>query len=297
LLPSLPPLDTAEGGRAVVRLAEIVDAELVVIDTFARAVEGDENEADTVRNLYRWTGLHLKHAGRAFVRVDHAGKDLAKGQRGTSAKNDDVDVVWQMTAKDRGGYQLVAKKRRMGWVPEHVNLELSEGGRLAFNLAEGVAYPAGTVDVVNELDRLGVPVELSATKATKAYRAAGGSARNEVLRAAQRYRQRRSVDSYLVGDEAMATARQPVDNIVDKPVDNSGRGAGRGTSETGRGAVGRGDPLETAKPQLDDRAPQIGARWGAVGAVTGARCGPPNGATRPPPGPDEHSDDVDNLPW
>jgi hypothetical protein len=137
LLPSLPGLDEPEGGKAVVRLAQLCEAALVVIDTFGRAVHGDENEADTVRAWYRWTGLHLKAEGRAFVRVDHAGKDIEKGQRGTSAKNDDVDVVWRLTRQDGDAYKLIAKKRRMGWVPETVDLVLEETSDLTYKMLGG----------------------------------------------------------------------------------------------------------------------------------------------------------------
>ena len=38
--------------------------------------------------------MALKEAGIALLRIDHAGKDLTRGQRGTSAKRDDVEVVW-----------------------------------------------------------------------------------------------------------------------------------------------------------------------------------------------------------
>ena len=83
-LPTLPPLDTLEGGRAVLDIARHYKARLVVVDTFGRAVDGEEDRADTVRAWYRWTGQPLKSEGVAFLRVDHAGKDTKRGQRGTS---------------------------------------------------------------------------------------------------------------------------------------------------------------------------------------------------------------------
>jgi hypothetical protein len=188
LLPSLPGLDQPEGGKAVVRLAQLVQAELVIIDTFGRAVHGDENEADTVRAWYRWTGIHLKHDGRAFVRVDHAGKDIEKGQRGTSAKNDDVDIVWQMTAGDAGTFKLKAKKRRMGWVPLEVDLTMTEDDHLRFTLTDGHTYPAGTKDAAKQLDTLGIHPTTSVNHALKALRDAGHGIRKQVVSAAQRYR-------------------------------------------------------------------------------------------------------------
>ena len=55
------------------------------------------------------------------MRIDHAGKDLKKGARGTSAKNDDVDLVWQMTKVD-GQLVLLRQKHRHTWIPERINL-------------------------------------------------------------------------------------------------------------------------------------------------------------------------------
>jgi hypothetical protein len=188
LLPSLPGLDEPEGGKAVVRLAELCDAELVVIDTFGRAVHGDENEADTVRAWYRWTGIHLKAAGRAFVRVDHAGKDLEKGQRGTSAKNDDVDVVWRLTKADQNTFKLIAKKRRMGWVPETVDLLMREDDCLTYSMLAGKGWPAGTADFATVLDGLGCDLKVSVRAARQAVKEAEIVVSNEVLRAALKYR-------------------------------------------------------------------------------------------------------------
>jgi hypothetical protein len=182
LLPALPSADTAQGGRDINRLAELVGADVVVLDTFSRAVEGDENDADTVRSFYRWTGIHLKAAGRAFVRIDHAGKDINKGQRGSSAKNDDVDVVWQMTRTDQG-MKLTAKKRRMGWVPEFVDLTMSDDP-LHYDMAHRPGYPAGTREAMDLIEQLNIDPSLPVSQQGRLLREAGAKVSNQVLRAA-----------------------------------------------------------------------------------------------------------------
>lgn len=98
--PELPGLDDPRGGAELLELARHYGAELVVLDTLARTVHGPENDADTYRDYAIRTGAPLKAAGIAVVRIDHAGKDVLKGQRGSAAKADDVDVVWQLR---RGG--------------------------------------------------------------------------------------------------------------------------------------------------------------------------------------------------
>ena len=114
-LPPIASLDKPEGAKQICDLARQCQAELVIIDTFSRAVEGAENDADTVRNFYRWTALNLKQEGRSLLRIDHAGKDIKKGARGTSAKNDDVDLVWQMTRTGEN-VRLNPTKKRHTWI-------------------------------------------------------------------------------------------------------------------------------------------------------------------------------------
>lgn len=194
-LPTLAPLDTAEGGRAVVDMARRLGVALVVIDTFGRAVDGEEDKADTVRAWYRWTGQLLKTAGVGFLRIDHAGKKIESGQRGSSAKNDDVDLVWEMTARDHGEYLLRATKRRVDWVAERVVLRqtTTDDGVLGYRFDDGgETYLAGTADVAAVLDELGAPLDLSRRKAMLLLREHGLGRRNNVVTDAVRYRRERS---------------------------------------------------------------------------------------------------------
>lgn len=175
LLPSLPPLNTREGADAVCKLAELVSADVVVIDTMGRAVEGEENSADTYRDFARLTGLMLKAAGRAVVRTDHAGKASEKGQRGSSAKNDDVDVVFRLDAVT-DGYQLTRTHARMGWVPDSVSISRVDEHGVITMVAQGRRdlFPAGIKELADMLDELGVPLDAGRTVAVAALKRATG---------------------------------------------------------------------------------------------------------------------------
>ena len=70
------------------------------MDTLARVTEGKEDSSDTLRTFYRHTGKPLKVAGVTWARADNTGKDANRGARGISAKDDDVDIVWQLTRGD-----------------------------------------------------------------------------------------------------------------------------------------------------------------------------------------------------
>jgi len=185
LLPALPPLDTPAGGRALLDIAKRHDAQLVVIDTTARVVEGPEDSADTIRAFYRNTGALLKVAGVAVLRLDHGGKDLARGQRGSSSKNDDVDIVYQLTPLD-GGIQLLATHRRVGWVPEKLDLGMTTEP-LAYH-TKVKPWPAGTAELATVLDELGAATDITRRQALELLREHKASRSTSLVGAALHYR-------------------------------------------------------------------------------------------------------------
>jgi len=217
-LPAIGPLDLPpnKGGAGVdlANRAAALGCKLVVIDTYGRAVDGDENEADTTRRFYVNTAIHLKREGIAFIRVDHLGKDADKGARGSSAKNDDVDVVWQLKPREQG-IVLKATKRRVSWVPETVDLTQETDPLLRYTRAAGdETWPAGTKAAADELDRLGLPLDVTMRDAQVAYRAAGLQARNQVVRAAVKWR-RASVEN--VWKKPTARARHAISERAPTP--------------------------------------------------------------------------------
>ena len=146
-LPPIASLDTPEGAKQICDLARTCQAELVIIDTFSRAVEGAENDADTVRNFYRWTALKLKTEGRSLLRIDHAGKDLKKGARGTSAKNDDVDLVWQMT-RTGDDIRLMPTKKRHTWI-NPVDLQVRKTEEMFIQNIKGGPRLDKAIEIIN----------------------------------------------------------------------------------------------------------------------------------------------------
>lgn len=85
---------------AVAELLAIVDEvepDIVVLDTVSRFIAGKENDSDTWLQLYGHVHAPLKARCIACARLDHMGKDSERGSRGSSAKSQDVDHVWEMT--------------------------------------------------------------------------------------------------------------------------------------------------------------------------------------------------------
>lgn len=188
LHPALPMLDTYEGGQALMERLTEAQAEAVVIDTFSRVVGGDENSNDTYRAFFRHTGMPLKHAGIAMMRLDHEGHTEGRS-RGASAKADDVDIVWQLRRAD-DGYTLERKQSRMAVVPERVSIGQHDDP-LSFSRT-AVVIPNGTMDKVMELDSVDAPPDISireARRILKEHGFAGG--KNNVLMAACKLRRNR----------------------------------------------------------------------------------------------------------
>lgn len=195
-LPSLPPLNTPQGAKAVARLAELTQAKAVVVDTTGRALDGDENDSGPYRDFARHTGLALKQMGVALLRTDHAGKDKDKGQRGSSAKNDDVDAVLRLDLAE-DGYSLIRTHSRVPWVPDRVlitRVHTPEGVTEFRASQHEKGWPAGTKECADDLDELFAPEDVTTRAAQVLLREAGKGRRRAVVTAAVEYRRNRALN-------------------------------------------------------------------------------------------------------
>lgn len=224
LLPSIGGLDTPEGARTIIDAVHHHDIQLVIIDTTARAVEGAENDADTLRAFYRWTGLALKSKGCTYVRADHAGKDTSKGQRGTSAKNDDVDLVWRFTKRADNNILMEATHRRMSWVPEKVEVELVETTTGLRHQLVNDKPSIASQSLVANLVRLGVTAEMSLKDVRKLLKDNNMKCAQDTLRGAMRVLKQQSLTAAVVGQNEtdLTTSRNIEDETrLDSRLDSS----------------------------------------------------------------------------
>lgn len=112
--PDMPPLDTESGGIELKARVSAFGANLVVIDTLSRVVQGKENASDTYDDMYRLSLKALKRDGVTVLRLDHTGKNEDLGARGSSAKMSDVDDAWQMSLKAKETLEFKRVKSRHG---------------------------------------------------------------------------------------------------------------------------------------------------------------------------------------
>jgi hypothetical protein len=109
--PNIPALNTRLGGKTMIHYLEHFTPDLVFIDTFSRFVEGDENGAAVAHNFYQFVGRELKKRNIAYLRIDHVGKDASKGSRGSSAKVDDLDLIWVMSKTKKSDEFLLKNEK------------------------------------------------------------------------------------------------------------------------------------------------------------------------------------------
>lgn len=215
-MPSVEALNTPRGGASVLVTALEHRAELVVIDTLSRSIDGDENDASTFLNWYRFCGMPLKREGIACLRLDHLGKSAEKGARGSSAKMGDVDLAWELRPSDAATYRLVCTKHRMPLVETHLPVnrvaEVWEGDVLTSPLRHEVEvklteHEARVTALMKTLDDSSVPDDASVRTVKGLRDELEFTAKSDVIEDAVRRRKARA--GRPVEDQGPADEGQP----------------------------------------------------------------------------------------
>lgn len=172
--PTLGKLDTKAGAEQLLQAVEEYGCDVVVLDTVSRSIGGDENENDTWLDFYRETGVRLKRAGVALIRLDHSGKDESKGQRGGSAKSGDVDAVWRLSRLGESLFRLTCEANRFPITEHVIELERLENPVL-MHRRDMSARKKAEDEIIGKLAKAGVPRDgsVSVRGAMKMMRTAG----------------------------------------------------------------------------------------------------------------------------
>lgn len=182
-------LDTESGAAEVVAAADRHKAGLVVIDTYATSVDGEENSADTARGFARYVVGPLKSRGVANVRLDHTGKDITRGERGTSAKRGDVDYSWQIVKTGPNTFTFKNTKNRPGHAPPEFFVTRKDVPYLHHDVDDDLLAAMDPIGrIAAEMDKRGLPVEIS----RKAARDAGITGDNAHIQEAIKRRKDRA---------------------------------------------------------------------------------------------------------
>jgi hypothetical protein len=199
-LVTMPPLDTKEGGEALEALVIDHKASLVVVDTVSRVISGEENAAEPFRDLFRHTETRLKRRGVTLARLDHLGKDTERGSRGSSAKEDPLDVVWHMTQMADDSLALKLTKGRQDWVPRQVTVNRAyQNGVLVHEVPPQIA-PDWLLAIADNLDGLGLDTNVGVNAAHKALQEADMGAQKRRVGEAVKFRKRRENIHKVVPD-------------------------------------------------------------------------------------------------
>lgn len=112
--PDWPSLTTDAGAAMFWELFEHFQPNVVVFDTLSTFVEGDENSSETFAAFDRRVTLPLISREVTVLIADHAGKDVTRDARGSSAKRAKMDAEWMLTAAkaNRDDLHLSIRKDR-----------------------------------------------------------------------------------------------------------------------------------------------------------------------------------------
>ncbi len=112
-----PDLASVETQEACDRLEWEIDTlgiDLVVIDSFAKAFDGDENDSRQYRQFGAKFGNIARSKGVALLILDNLGKNPERGGRGSGAKKDDTDIQWLLQSTGDDLFTLTPTKDRLG---------------------------------------------------------------------------------------------------------------------------------------------------------------------------------------
>ena len=130
LLQALPPLDTLEGGMALLEICRAHKAEICIIDPLVYMIEGDENESGPIKNMGRFTDA-APQTRRHYAAADGPFRQgqatrATRSQRKTEHRRCylENDGAWRWR---RLSSKLPEGKRRQGWIPERIDLVRTAG--------------------------------------------------------------------------------------------------------------------------------------------------------------------------
>jgi hypothetical protein len=251
----LPPRNEREGGQLLEAIVKHNDAALVVIDTLSAVVEGDETATDTYTGLWRHTERRFKRLGITYIRLDHLGKDATRGSRGSSAKEDKLDIVWQLTQNVGGSLTFTRTKGRQPWIPETVTVSRTTTNGILTHETPVAFAEQWLVDLVYQIDELGLPEDAGIPTVQKNLRDSGNGRRRADIAKAVRFRKRRQQGVPRNPEHLGTPPRNTFGNTPEHPHRNpplpgvSNRNSFGNTSEHPKGGV---SPLEGEHPQGAD---------------------------------------------
>jgi hypothetical protein len=186
--PSVAFFDTAKGGDDLISMADEYQPDVVILDSWSRFLQGEEDSSKTVQNAYNYSLSKLKARGITVLRIDHVGRDASKGSRGSSAKNEDVDHVWMLVKKSDNHFLLERTHTRTGVGVDKVDLI-----RMTDPLCHVSTFADDALDVdvqaaIARLDELKIPKEWGRGKVREKLKDFGVSMSDKTLNEAIRAR-------------------------------------------------------------------------------------------------------------
>lgn len=212
LQPIATGLDSTPGAAQFLMLVDDVDPDVVIVDSIAGVVTGEENSNDTFSRLMSCALGPLRARGIPSLWMGNTGHDrLSPRPRGGSRKVDIMDCMWsyEQGAEGSGETILTNTKSRSSWIPKRVQLRFNcAGDQCWYNLdqsserfqtksqvkkaeARAAKDDAAIQEIVALLDDLSLPDDATRSAASKALKENGTGRSNNRVASAVAIRQDR----------------------------------------------------------------------------------------------------------
>lgn len=102
-------VDKKEGQDRLWAAMQAVEPQVLILDPKIKMISGDENESTDMQRVCDWLDTVIEGFDCSILVIDHSGKDLSKGGRGSSVWEGWVDSYIQMKRTSKKGEPLKIK--------------------------------------------------------------------------------------------------------------------------------------------------------------------------------------------
>lgn len=124
---AVDPTDPGQQAE-LVRICEQLAGGLIVWDTVARCMSGDENGTEDMKRFVRALDRVRERTGASQLVVHHTGKDVEKGARGSNVLEGACDGVMRVTQTPSRSIQLQCRKAKDAMPAAPMEFELKRWG-------------------------------------------------------------------------------------------------------------------------------------------------------------------------
>lgn len=207
--PKWGPLTELSGAAQFWKLVDKVEPDMIIMDTLSSFIDGEENSADTWIKFDNNITKTLKDRKISAVVLDHTGKNVELGARGSSAKKSNMDAEWVLSEPKKNSDRLLLTnaKKRTGKLPEKVAISRLDTPLRHERTDESLPTTVQPTDMellklISAMDAAGVPTDIGRPTVQKKHGATIKGFSNDMISAAIKHRKEREAQKKFAAGES-----------------------------------------------------------------------------------------------